>query len=479
MKLNIRGSQILGIIAAILIFFEIPIARAEDCGGWSKLSPTNSPTGRLRHSLSYDPIRKQTVLFGGTGISNAALVVLDDTWIFNSLSKNWSQLNVALPHPSPRYGATLTFDNYRNVHILFGGADISGLTKDDTWEFDGSSWRELSPLQTPGKRVFHNATFDSRLQRKIIFGGEDEATFKNDTWAWDGATWSKAIATGPSARDLASMSYDTQRSQVVLFGGFDGASYLGDISEFDGTTWQANAATGPIARIESPLTYAQSLRKSLLFGGFDSVGNVLGDTWLWDGTRWRPLQIPGPSARRGAQSVYDSHLDGVVLFGGTNDTTEFFSDTWLFSILDSDRDGVADCSELCPLDPGKLLPGNCGCGVIDTPVCVSSADFNLSATRPAAPRFRMNKKNLRVTLQNLGDVKYILSYYEVKRRVGNRKQKPKIKKATRSSPVIEIRGLGNNRRYNFSYIVQSKSSPNSTSRVSPRKTYTVRRVLRR
>ncbi len=33
--------------------------------------------------------------------------------------------------------------------------------------------------------------------------------------------------------------------------------------------------------------------------------------------------------------------------------------------LDSDGDGTADCSDLCPNDPLKIAPGTCGCGVSD------------------------------------------------------------------------------------------------------------------
>ena len=34
--------------------------------------------------------------------------------------------------------------------------------------------------------------------------------------------------------------------------------------------------------------------------------------------------------------------------------------------VDSDTDGVADCSDGCPDDPFKTEPGICGCGVSDT-----------------------------------------------------------------------------------------------------------------
>ena len=33
---------------------------------------------------------------------------------------------------------------------------------------------------------------------------------------------------------------------------------------------------------------------------------------------------------------------------------------------DTDGDSVPDCNDLCPLDPFKITPGDCGCGVADT-----------------------------------------------------------------------------------------------------------------
>jgi len=37
--------------------------------------------------------------------------------------------------------------------------------------------------------------------------------------------------------------------------------------------------------------------------------------------------------------------------------------------LDSDGDGTADCLDQCPDDPDKIAPGNCGCGMEETPGC--------------------------------------------------------------------------------------------------------------
>jgi len=39
--------------------------------------------------------------------------------------------------------------------------------------------------------------------------------------------------------------------------------------------------------------------------------------------------------------------------------------TWSLPLVDTDSDGTADCLDGCPLDPLKIAPGICGCGVSD------------------------------------------------------------------------------------------------------------------
>jgi hypothetical protein len=43
---------------------------------------------------------------------------------------------------------------------------------------------------------------------------------------------------------------------------------------------------------------------------------------------------------------------------------------------DLDSDGTLDCEDSCPLDPMKILPGSCGCGVVDTPGCTGAGTFD-------------------------------------------------------------------------------------------------------
>ncbi|MCA9297267.1 MAG: hypothetical protein KC983_12135, partial [Phycisphaerales bacterium] len=52
--------------------------------------------------------------------------------------------------------------------------------------------------------------------------------------------------------------------------------------------------------------------------------------------------------------------DECNLVGGT-----YFGDDSTCQEKDSDGDGVPDLCDLCPTDPDKTSPGNCGCGVAD------------------------------------------------------------------------------------------------------------------
>jgi PKD repeat protein len=59
---------------------------------------------------------------------------------------------------------------------------------------------------------------------------------------------------------------------------------------------------------------------------------------------------------------------------------------------DTDRDGVCDVNDGCPLDPGKTEPGACGCGVADTdadgdgvPACSDINDNDPCVPNPGSP----------------------------------------------------------------------------------------------
>jgi hypothetical protein len=70
----------------------------------------------------------------------------------------------------------------------------------------------------------------------LLFGGDVD-----DTWSWDGATWKLLGANGPHLRAHFGMAWDRKRSVAVLFGGYSEGQEMDDTWEFDGSYWTKRA----------------------------------------------------------------------------------------------------------------------------------------------------------------------------------------------------------------------------------------------
>jgi hypothetical protein len=85
--------------------------------------------------------------------------------------------------PPARYTATMAYDSTTNQTILFGGFGNSG-TLNDTFNWDGIAWTELSPATSPPARGDASIAFDSATNQLILFGGFDGTNELSDTWNW-------------------------------------------------------------------------------------------------------------------------------------------------------------------------------------------------------------------------------------------------------------------------------------------------------
>ncbi len=98
---------------------------------------------------------------------------------------NWLQRNVS--GPSPRMYPAMAFDAVRSHALLFGGAgDPDSLG--DTWKWDGTTWQEVLPSQSPPPLHLHAMAFDQARGEVVVFGGSSlphASVFLNETWLWD------------------------------------------------------------------------------------------------------------------------------------------------------------------------------------------------------------------------------------------------------------------------------------------------------
>ena len=69
----------------------------------------------------------------------------------------------------------MAYDSERGIAVVFGGTS-GGVTLSDTWEWDGSMWRDKSgssgqPYHFCCPRAGAAMAYDSRLKQMVLFGG--------------------------------------------------------------------------------------------------------------------------------------------------------------------------------------------------------------------------------------------------------------------------------------------------------------------
>jgi hypothetical protein len=336
-----------------------------DGSAWSNESPQGAegvslPSPRRNHAMAFDSVRNVVVLFGGEqGGDNGPEHYFDDTWEWDGIT--WTNVspagNSGTDYPSARRGHAMVFDSDRGVVVLFGGEFNESENYSDIWEWDGTTWTDVSPtsgtagVDFPIERRFHSMAYDSSRQVVVMFGGDFEwATYMfGDLWEWDGnaGTWSKVALAGapgvnyPEKRRNHAMVYDSISGAVVMFGGYDKDIdvFYDDTWTWDGSQWVDISPPGvaginfPDLRRHHKMAYDSDSGVIVLFGAEDKNWEPLGDTWEFDGYSWSPGRAVGssiPNARRAHAMAYDSNRGVVVMFGGneTSDDETCVNDTW-------------------------------------------------------------------------------------------------------------------------------------------------------
>lgn len=186
-----------------------------DGTNWSQQFPSTSPSARDA-MMTYDAATGDALLFGGSNSTGA----LGDTWTWDGATQTWTQQNPATS-PSPR-SAPMAYDAATGSVVLFGGNN--GSTQyTDTWLWNGTNWTQVFPAVSPSTRQGANMAYDPSIGAVVLFGGfngvwEDSL---NDTWIWNGTTWKQIQpATVPPNRYGFGIDYDAAAKILVMFGGY-------------------------------------------------------------------------------------------------------------------------------------------------------------------------------------------------------------------------------------------------------------------
>lgn len=223
---------------------------------WEEVSPALSPTARSDMGMAYDGTNHIAVLYGGYCIESQS-DMCDDTWTFDPEINIWVEKN---PQFSPPviYGHSLNYDSLRDQFLLWGGhmSEFSqgGMSSagynDSIWSYSyiNNQWHEIPPggQSHPTARYWHQAAYDSGYPGLLVFGGDGGYRYLADTWFFNSEeeNWTrKRSEQAPPARIVGASVYSPDYEEVILFGGLDV-----DFSNLD-DTWIYSDIPGEWERI--------------------------------------------------------------------------------------------------------------------------------------------------------------------------------------------------------------------------------------
>ena len=300
------------------------------------------------YGYGWDPVRHRVLTFGGYSLCPACDPTTDAIYsLALDGTPTWSRvIAYSGPAPSPRFGAAMTYDPWRDRMIVHGGRSSDPSFFDETWSLsfgDTMSWGLLPATgDAPPAREQQSAgtaVLDPIGHRWMIFGGTGPGGELQDTWALDlsstapadFATWSP-IANGafdPRPRLSRIVFCQPGQSRMLLSRGDLWALSL-DADPAWSTIGGDSLAT--LSR-QGFIAFLDPATRRLFAGlGNDDLLQVRSaDVISW----WETLPDHGPSARYRATVGVDEAGRRALVFGGSTyldpySGSEEFSELWSF-----------------------------------------------------------------------------------------------------------------------------------------------------
>lgn len=287
----------------------------------------NHPSPRIQPRMVFDDRAGAAVLFGGRALDDPATGLVhasDETWIW--INRNWIQQFPAHKPPA-RSAQAMAYDSTRGRVMMFGGRKEATQLRttfsllDDTWVWENGDWRQLETATRPPARTFAAMTYDRDRDRMILFGGyrfaADNRTLEplSDTWEFDGTDW-RQVASGSPEVDKPLLAYDAARRQTIMLALDETLKTLMYRWDPASSAWQSvSPANLPSCVNEGQLAYQSHNQRLIVAGGVCADTQAI-ETWEWDGTNWTKLETNGVPLVTGATAAYDPAGRRLIRYGG-------------------------------------------------------------------------------------------------------------------------------------------------------------------
>lgn len=245
---------------------------------WQELNPATSPPARSFHSITY--VNGKILLFGGLN------GVLNDTWEWERLERNWKKQVPANDPPPARYshGAAAKGDK---LYIFFG-MNVNGVVLSDVWSFNPSTgeWKVEHQTGTEMPNARYEFTCTTLTDGSIaIFGGQTaEGPADNFLWTYETDTdkWNKRASVTVVPRRGHSAALND--GNLYIFGGETPEGFRNNMLKYSpaNNTWESINVSGEVPPARARPASAYWGNSMWIFGGGSQSGETLSDAWRFD-----------------------------------------------------------------------------------------------------------------------------------------------------------------------------------------------------
>lgn len=294
--------------------------------------PSSSlPAPRNLHAATFNTSNNELLIFGGSTASG------EDNLLWSFRNNTWTQLSSA--GPDKREDSLLIYHKQNNRSYLIGGRSFSSNQNyADFWEWNGSTWNQLSDSNPFGYLAHTCAAYDEKNNRIVLFGGLKQGAPSNELWMWSDNEWKQIPVEGewPSARLAASLVYSSAHKKIFLFGGSQtNGTIITDVWQLDGGTWSKKNEAFP--RIGNGAYHVAAMEDQfVMFGGFTESRQRSSKQFVYDVelNEWSDVSITEPTARALHSLVNDPTNNRLLMFGGgsaeslLNELWAYKNNTW-------------------------------------------------------------------------------------------------------------------------------------------------------
>ena len=311
-----------------------------------ELRSTDGPTTATNVSAAYHEAAGVTVLVAAVPTGQPSYQSQCWTWDGTTMT------NLGVPPMTARSSATMTYDPVRKKVFLVGGQsfDVNVPNLDDTWSFDGATWRLAASGAVGGTaaRIY----FDTIAQQLMVYDGH--------THSFNGSAWVDVSDIGMVGDPKLCVVFDPVRKTAVCVGGIN-FSLLNWIQErtsykpaFAGTMQPVTTRSGRSAQLNvhawsvNALTY-QWLRNGSALPGSTFPTLLLSDVRVSDAGTYRCVVTD----TCGDQASQDVSLN--VLCSTDTDGDGFVDWFDFFAFVECFTGGVCENPDLADIDGDGTL----------------------------------------------------------------------------------------------------------------------------